>query len=125
MSFSQSSQNIQLIDNHILRAKVRDENGNWRQSEIDLNKFIGNYDGTLQWTERSSFVQTPELAITNVPDFSHSARDVRVVGPALFASVSNRKGEWSERSLDLDYAIGNENGKLTYVGEEMRFYPWE
>lgn len=49
MSFEASAQNIYLENGNILRASVRDEEGNWRESEINLDDFIGNEDGWFMW----------------------------------------------------------------------------
>ena len=60
MSFSASAQNFYLEDGHILRATVQDEGGNWQESAIDLDEFIGNEDGWFMWDGVSTY--TPLLA---------------------------------------------------------------
>lgn len=49
MSFHLSAENIHVADNHILRARLRTEGGEWRDSEIDLDHHIGNSNGRFQW----------------------------------------------------------------------------
>ena len=63
MSFSQSADNIQLVDGHILQAEVLDADGNWVNSEIDLDRLIGNSDGWFEWEGESRLYQVPIIAI--------------------------------------------------------------
>ncbi|KAI0595188.1 hypothetical protein F4775DRAFT_570490 [Biscogniauxia sp. FL1348] len=58
MSFFTTSENIRLEDNHILRARLRKVNGDWVDSEINLNDFIGNNDGHFAWDGKSNYSQT-------------------------------------------------------------------
>ena len=54
MSFHLSAENIRVEDNHILRARLRTEGGEWRDSEIDLDQHIGNTNGTFHWDGRGT-----------------------------------------------------------------------
>lgn len=45
MSFHLSAEDIRVEDNHILKARLRNENGDWVDAEIDLNQHLGNQDG--------------------------------------------------------------------------------
>ena len=45
MSFHLTAENIRIDDNHILRAKLKDADGNWHDAEIDLNNHLGNDNG--------------------------------------------------------------------------------
>ena len=49
MSFHLSSDEgtLRIIDNHILEGSLRDKGGNYQNSTIDLDQFIGNDDGTF------------------------------------------------------------------------------
>jgi hypothetical protein len=49
MSFFESCKDVQLVDGHILQALAQDMDGEWRESEIDLNQWIGNNDGWFMW----------------------------------------------------------------------------
>lgn len=49
MSFVATSQSFWLENGHILHAQCRDTDGNWKDSTIDLNQFIGNSDGWFVW----------------------------------------------------------------------------
>ena len=47
MSFHQSAVSFDLDDDHILKAVLRNEDGDEQESELDLNNIIGNNNGTL------------------------------------------------------------------------------
>lgn len=76
MSFSASANNIWLEDGHILVADVADESGNWNQSRIDLNDFIGNEDGWFMWDGVSKYIayflssesSLPTTILFTIPD---------------------------------------------------------
>lgn len=46
MSFTQSAENVRVDDGHILRASLRNGNGDNVDAEIDLNQFVGNDNGS-------------------------------------------------------------------------------
>jgi hypothetical protein len=46
MSFHYSADNIRVDDGHMLRARLQRADGEWNDSEIDLNNHIGNDNGT-------------------------------------------------------------------------------
>ncbi|KAL7944069.1 Cyanovirin-N [Trichoderma barbatum] len=100
MSFSASAQNIWLENGHRLRASLQDEEGNWRDSEIDLNDFIGNEDGWFMW---------------DGVNFSDSAQDIRLEGTLLTAELPMRDGGYRERQgIQLDDRVSNNNGHLVF-----------
>jgi hypothetical protein len=45
MSFHLSAEDIRIEDGHILKARLRTADGDWNDSEIDLNRYLGNDDG--------------------------------------------------------------------------------
>ena len=47
MSFQTSAQNIRVDDGHILRAQLQNEDGQFVDAEIDLNRFVGNDNGSV------------------------------------------------------------------------------
>lgn len=49
MSFHLSAEDIRIEDNHILKARLRNENGDWQDAELDLNNHLGNQDGMIHW----------------------------------------------------------------------------
>lgn len=57
MSFHLSADNIHLVDDHILRASLRREDGEFQDAEIDLNSFIGNEDGMIHWDGRGQYTR--------------------------------------------------------------------
>jgi hypothetical protein len=42
MPFYQSAENIRVDDGHILRARLRNQNGDFVDAELDLNTVLGN-----------------------------------------------------------------------------------
>lgn len=47
MSFNTSSQDVRIEGGHILKARVQNEGGDFVDSEINLNDFLGNDDGKV------------------------------------------------------------------------------
>lgn len=47
MSFHLSAASYELEDGHILKAVLRDADGEEQEAELDLNAYIGNNDGLL------------------------------------------------------------------------------
>ena len=45
MSFHYSAEDIRVEDNHILKARLQRADGEWQDSEINLNDFLGNDNG--------------------------------------------------------------------------------
>jgi len=55
MSFSATAESYHLHDGHILKAVVRNMEGEPCESEIDLDQFIGNEDGWFMWDGAGTF----------------------------------------------------------------------
>jgi hypothetical protein len=51
MSFHYSAEDIRVDDGHMLRARLQRADGEWNDSEIDLNNYIGNDNGMLYLVE--------------------------------------------------------------------------
>ncbi|KAL4909550.1 hypothetical protein BDW74DRAFT_146784 [Aspergillus multicolor] len=101
MSFARSCSNFHLENGHVLVATAQDVHGNWRESRIDLNGFIGNQDGWFMWDGEN---------------FANSARDIRLEGSRLTAELPKRDGGYRERQgIELNDRIGNDNGRLVFV----------
>ncbi|KKY22195.1 putative cyanovirin-n family protein [Diplodia seriata] len=106
MSFHLSAEDIRIDDNHILRARLRTEGGEWRDAEIDLNHHLGNQDGMIHWDGR---------------DFSHSAENVTfsIEGggqvPVLRTFLKSVEGEEYARDVNLAERIENHDGRFVYV----------
>jgi hypothetical protein len=58
--FHASAEDMSL-DNHTLKARLRDGNGEWRDAEINLNDFLGNEDGHFFWGGNSMPVPLSRL----------------------------------------------------------------
>ncbi|KAL6797432.1 Cyanovirin-N [Trichoderma sp. SZMC 28013] len=100
MSFSASAQNFWLEGGHILVANVADRDGNWVESRIDLNDFIGNEDGWFMW---------------DGVNFAESANDIRLEGSLLTAELPMRDGGYRERQgIELNDRISNNDGQLVF-----------
>ncbi|QUC21291.1 uncharacterized protein UV8b_05534 [Ustilaginoidea virens] len=100
MSFTNSSSNFWLEDNHILHASCVDNDGNSHDSQLDLDHYIGNSDGWFAW---------------DGVNFSKTASNVQLQGSQLTAELATLSGEPRERQvINLDERIGNNNGQLAY-----------
>ncbi|QRW24019.1 CVNH domain protein [Rhizoctonia solani] len=112
MSFAESANpaTIQLADGHYLVAELQDSEGNWHQSSIDLDRFIGNIDGKLTWGE---------------VDFSQSTKNVwldTTFAPSLILLKGEGRCEGDESyaeedALNLNEFIQNVEGEFQYSGE--------
>ncbi|KAK0704316.1 Cyanovirin-N [Lasiosphaeris hirsuta] len=105
MSFHISAQNIRVDDGHILRATLKNAAGEDVESELDLNRYLGNNDGHFEW---------------EAADFSGSAQNVNfsVEGgdsvPILRAQLRDAAGEWHDRDINLAERIGNNDGAFEF-----------
>ncbi|PSR90465.1 Cyanovirin-N [Coniella lustricola] len=88
---------------HILRCRVARADGEFVESEIDLNSCIGNEDGSFQW---------------GAGNFSESAEEIRFEfegdQPILRARLRRENGEWEERDINLTERIMNRDGCLSF-----------
>lgn len=105
MSFNTSSSNIRVDDGHILRATLRNGNGDEVESELDLNSCLGNNNGRFEWGGR---------------DFSGSAENITftVEGDAQVPILRARlqgSNDSSDSDVNLAERIGNDNGSLSFA----------
>ena len=106
MSFHLSAEDIRIEDNHILRARLRNENGDWEEAELDLDQYLGNRDGMIHWDGQA---------------FSRSAENVTfsIEGggqvPVLRTFLRSIEGEEFSRDVNLAERIQNQNGRFVYV----------
>ncbi|KAJ6110786.1 Cyanovirin-N [Penicillium sp. IBT 16267x] len=105
MSFHESATNIELEDGHILKARLRDGEGEEREAEMDLNQIIGNDNGHFCWDGEN---------------FKESATGIElsIEGPGipvLRANLFDVEGEEIEANINLAERISNENGELVFV----------
>ncbi|KAL1608673.1 hypothetical protein SLS59_001863 [Nothophoma quercina] len=105
MSFHYSAQDIRVDDGHILRARLQRADGEYNDSEIDLNNHIGNDNGHFYWDGEN---------------FSGSAQNVyfSIEGdgsvPVLRATLTDQEGNGQERDLNLSERISNNDGNFNY-----------
>ncbi|KAJ5837041.1 hypothetical protein N7447_003067 [Penicillium robsamsonii] len=105
MSFHESASQIELEDGHILKAVLRNEDGDEEESTIDLNDHIGNDNGQFQW---------------DGGDFQSSADDISFDRegddgtPILRAILRDVEGEEHHADINLSERIGNDNGNLVF-----------
>ncbi|KAA8893582.1 Cyanovirin-N [Sphaerosporella brunnea] len=106
MSFHLSSENIHLVDNHILVGQLKNEEGNLQESSIDLDQVLGNEDGHFEW---------------GGVDFSTSAQNVRysIEGggavPVLRAELQTADQNWRPADVNLAERIENINGRFEFI----------
>ncbi|KAJ5851394.1 uncharacterized protein N7529_010779 [Penicillium soppii] len=104
MSFHQSATNIELEDDHILKATLRNEEGDEHDSTLNLNDVIGNNNGEFLWGGGG---------------FKESADNIsfELEGegePILRASLKDVEGEEHRADINLAERIGNNNGHLVF-----------
>ncbi|KDN43346.1 hypothetical protein RSAG8_06130, partial [Rhizoctonia solani AG-8 WAC10335] len=111
MSFAQSANpsTIQLADGHYLVAELQDSEGNWHQSSIDLNEYIGNIDGKLTWGESNFSESTQNIWL----DTAHAPSLILLKGEGM---KEGDEAYASEDSINLNEFITNNEGKLEYIG---------
>ena len=64
MSFNTNSQDVRIEDGHILKARVQNEGGDFVDSEINLNDFLGNDDGKIPTIAFYGFLVNPRWLST-------------------------------------------------------------
>ncbi|KAJ5352836.1 Cyanovirin-N [Penicillium brevicompactum] len=105
MSFHASASKIELEDDHILKATLRNEDGDEDDSTLDLNEIIGNDDGHFAWGGGGFKDSADEISFDLEGD-----EDV----PILRAKLKDVDGEEHEADINLAERIGNDNGHLVF-----------
>ncbi|ETW87826.1 hypothetical protein HETIRDRAFT_245866, partial [Heterobasidion irregulare TC 32-1] len=98
MAFSLTSRTI-ILEGSILKAHCRNLQGFWVPSTIDLDRHLGNIDGSFN------------MSGTN---FSRSAESVRLVGTIITASLIRQDSKRLQATLDLNVCIQNIDGQLRF-----------
>ncbi|RYP09770.1 hypothetical protein DL765_008326 [Monosporascus sp. GIB2] len=106
MSFHISAEEIAVHDGHILRARLRNENGDMVDAEINLDNYVGNDNGRFDWSG-NGFSQTAE-------DIRFSIEGGESV-PILRARLKNVDGEFCDADLNLSERISNQNGSFVFT----------
>ncbi|KAJ5981429.1 hypothetical protein N7522_013850 [Penicillium canescens] len=115
MSFHESATHIELEDGHILKAVLRNGEGDEQESILDLNSIIGNNDGLSQLL--TTHFRTILLGGEN---FHESASDISFERegdpeiPVLRAVLGNVEGEGQDADINLAERITNINGELVF-----------
>ena len=102
MSFTVTSHGVTIRSDSVLTSQCQLCNGDWKDSSITLDDFLGNDDGFF---------------LPGGGGFSTSASDIRIScdagGPTtLHAELQRRDGSWHKDSIDLDNFIRNDDGIL-------------
>ncbi|PIG79607.1 cyanovirin-N [Aspergillus arachidicola] len=103
-NFYASAQDVRL-EGPILIARLRNENGDWEDAEIDLNGIIGNDDGHFVWKE-PNFIGTAREVVFNF----EGADNV----PVLRAQLRNRQGNWVPADINLGERLINRDGRFEF-----------
>ncbi|KAH8766626.1 Cyanovirin-N [Diaporthe sp. PMI_573] len=95
---------IRVDHGHILRCRVAREDGEYVDSEIDLNSCIGNDNGHFSWGGHN---------------FAETAEDIRfhIEGdnqPILRARLQSMEGDYEDRDINLTERIMNRDGCLCF-----------
>ncbi|TID25826.1 cyanovirin-n family protein [Venturia nashicola] len=105
MSFALSAENVRVDDGHILRAALRNGNGDNVDAEIDLDQLIGNDNGNFYWGG-SGFSGSCQNC-----SFSIEGADAV---PVLRAELRDQEGNFQARDINLAERIGNNNGQFVF-----------
>ncbi|KAJ5224045.1 hypothetical protein N7468_008587 [Penicillium chermesinum] len=112
MYFNESACDFQLVQDSggtTLKAICNNEEGAGVSSDILLDEYIGNLDGSFQW---------------GGVNFSKDARNTRLTteGPnhqvILHSELKNLSGDYVGDHLDLSPYITNTNGTLHFAHED-------
>ncbi|RDI76299.1 hypothetical protein Vi05172_g13718 [Venturia inaequalis] len=105
MSFALSAENVRVDDGHILRASLRNGNGEFVDAEIDLDQFVGNENGNFSWGGQSFS--------GSCQNCSFSVEGGAAV-PVLRAELRDQDGNFQPRDINLAERIGNNNGQFVF-----------
>lgn len=127
MSFHLTAESLRLEENHILIAQLRNADGEFVDSSIDLNTIIGNVDGmppahsTVHWAREDWKLTVAGRLEWDGQNFSESAEEVQFGiesendVPILRALLKKADEEWAAADVNLSERIVNENGAFVFV----------
>jgi hypothetical protein len=84
----------------VLNADCQTSAGDWQQSQLDLDHYLGNKDGVFDWRGEK---------------FNSTAENLRLEDTTLSARLQTRQFKWLEASVDLNYHLINEDGHVMIV----------
>lgn len=121
MTFLQSAENVRVDDGHILRASLRNGEGNLQDAEFDLDQIIGNHNGTPILFH--DLLHITDINLAGVfswegQNFSGSAQNIsfNIEGeniPVLRAELNDGEGNWVARDINLGEKLENNNGQFS------------
>jgi len=95
--FSVTSRNIRLRGTELF-AQCKAEDGSYKDSSLDLNKYIGNIEGCLEW---------------KFSGFAGSSKAISLSGSSyLLATCQTSEGKNYNSAINLDEQVVNINGQL-------------
>ncbi|OAQ57667.2 transposase-like protein [Pochonia chlamydosporia 170] len=106
MSFHLSAEDIRVEDDHILKARLQTDSGEWNDAEFDLNEVLGNHEGVIHWDGRDF--------ASSVKNITFSMEGDSQV-PILRVVLRTIDGDELPSDVNLAERIGNENGVFVYV----------
>jgi hypothetical protein len=69
--FNLSAQDVH-VEGTVLKARLSDTEGNWKDAELNLNDIIGNDDGRFEWggsgMSSCPFLPPPHLKLSHKAD---------------------------------------------------------
>lgn len=105
-NFTASSSNIRLEGLFMLIADCQSLAGPQRPSQLDLNKYLTNNHGLLQWKKDGNFKANSRKI------------ELKDDGRVLEAEVYDGESKWLWSWIRLDEMISNHDGRLVYAGAE-------
>ncbi|KAH6853820.1 Cyanovirin-N [Chaetomium sp. MPI-CAGE-AT-0009] len=102
-SFHHSAEDVRLDYGHMLWARLRNAEGQWVETVVDLNEYLGNDDGRFKWGGMA---------------FSESATNIRLElegsekVPILRATLNDKRRQKKEADINLGDRIANVDGKF-------------
>lgn len=100
MSFSKTSTNIKLTGTATLEADCQKTAGGSTASTLDLDTGLGNTEGKFDRKSKK---------------FTLSAKDIKLDGTVLKATLSTTAGSLLPASTNLDDYVQNDEGVLKFV----------
>ena len=102
--FSQTCENIELSGS-TLSASCETMSGSYTETEIDLDEYIGNIDGTLKWGDHLFSLTCNDLGL---------AQSLRGGTYVLAGTCRTRDQRRSATEINLDEHIANIDGQLEF-----------
>ncbi|KAK6826763.1 hypothetical protein RU639_004497 [Aspergillus parasiticus] len=103
-NFYQSARNVHMEDSTLV-AELRNLNGEWEFTGLDLNSFFSNDDGRFGWPGKE-FAETAEEI-----KFNFEGKDN---APVLRAKLQNAQGKWVEAKIDLSEWLFAKEGHIEF-----------